>query len=209
MLTLPANSEIPPRGRLSRKVRRFMALLCDMRNSERSILHNRILCNARNLAGMKKPESPRRARRRAMLIKLLDEFGGPAQVARETGTPKSHFSALVAGERGLGDALAAKLEGVYNKPEGWFDSDGGIEGPPGRPGNQNALTERLVALEIAVEGLAPELRSVGRDALRKWASEDASASETASTLEALAAASRALATQKKPNGASGPLGKVA
>lgn len=80
-----------------------------MRNSERSILHNQILCNARNLAGMKKPESPRRARRRAMLIKLLDEFGGPAQVARETGTPKSHFSALVAGERGLGDALAAKL----------------------------------------------------------------------------------------------------
>jgi len=75
---------------------------------------------------------------------------------------------------------------------------------------QNALTESMVALELAVDGLAPELRSVGRDALRKWAGNDASASETAGTLAALTKASQALATQKKPHGAgSSPLGKAA
>ena len=42
-------------------------------------------------------------------------------MARETGTPKSHFSAMTGGKRGLGDALAAKLEGIYGKPAGWFD----------------------------------------------------------------------------------------
>lgn len=52
---------------------------------------------------------------------LLAEFGGPAQVARESGTPKSHFSAMSAAKRGLGDDLAEKLETLYNKPAGWFD----------------------------------------------------------------------------------------
>lgn len=66
-------------------------------------------------------ETPRKKRRRLRLELLLREFGGAAQVARETGTPKSHISAMTSGARGLGDALAAKLEGIYNKPEGWFD----------------------------------------------------------------------------------------
>lgn len=70
---------------------------------------------------MEKIESPRRRRRRLRLDVLLQEAGGVAQVARETGTPKSHFSAMSAGNRGLGDALAAKLERVYGKPPGWFD----------------------------------------------------------------------------------------
>lgn len=76
-------------------------------------------------------------------------------------------------------------------------------------GHQNSLTEHMVALEIAVDGLAPELRTAGRDALRKWANTDASASEAAGTLEALSKATHAMATQKKPNGASGPFGKAA
>ncbi len=100
-----------------------MISLCDLRNSERSILHNSTLCKSLTLTGMEKPESFRRARRRAKLALLLDEFGGPAQVARETETPKSHFSAMTAGKRGLGDELAAKLEAAYNKPPGWFDAD--------------------------------------------------------------------------------------
>lgn len=74
---------------------------------------------------------------------------------------------------------------------------------------QNALTEHLVALEIAVGALAPILRTAGQDALRKWASKDASASDTAAALEGLAIATRSMSTQKKPNGASGPLGKAA
>lgn len=64
---------------------------------------------------------------------LLEEFGGAAQVARESGTPKSHFSAMTSGARGLGDALASKLETLYAKPEGWFDlplDDAAAGAPP-------------------------------------------------------------------------------
>lgn len=98
-----------------------MVLLCDLRNSERSILHNQSACKSLTLWGMKKAESPRRVRRRARLVLLLSECGGAAQVARETGTPKTYISAIVNGTRGLGDKLAAKFEHEYNKPEGWFD----------------------------------------------------------------------------------------
>lgn len=69
-----------------------------------------------------KIESPRRIRRKAKLIALIAEVGGAAQVARESGTPKSHLSAMVSGVRGLGDQLSEKLEKLYNKPSGWFDS---------------------------------------------------------------------------------------
>ena len=72
---------------------------------------------------MEKVESPRRLRRRLRLQELLGEFGGAAQVARESGTPKSHFSAMISGSRGLGDGLAAKLEDLYGKPAGWFDEN--------------------------------------------------------------------------------------
>ncbi len=98
-----------------------MVLLCDLRNSERSILHNQSACKSLTLWGMKKAESPRRVRRRARLVLLLSECGGAAQVARETGTPKTYISAIVNGTRGLGDKLAAKFEHEYDKPEGWFD----------------------------------------------------------------------------------------
>ena len=64
---------------------------------------------------MKKAESPRRVRRRARLVLLLSECGGAAQVARETGTPKTYISAIVNGTRGLGDKLAAKFEHEYDK----------------------------------------------------------------------------------------------
>lgn len=84
-------------------------------------MHTEKLCKSRTLLAMDETESPRRKRRRQRLELLLKEFGGAAQVARESGTPKSHFSAMVSSTRGLGDALAAKLEGLYNKPEGWFD----------------------------------------------------------------------------------------
>lgn len=67
------------------------------------------------------PESPRRIRRRERLKLLLAEEGGPAEVARIVDTPRSHFSAITGGSRGLGDALAAKLEKAFNKPAGWFD----------------------------------------------------------------------------------------
>lgn len=71
---------------------------------------------------VEKTESPRRQRRKMQLVSLIEEHGGASQVARESGTPKSHLSAMVAGRRGVGDELAKKLEGIYAKPEGWFDA---------------------------------------------------------------------------------------
>ena len=71
---------------------------------------------------VEKLESPRRQRRKMQLVSLIAEYGGASQVARESGTPKSHLSAIVAGRRGVGDELAKKLEGIYAKPEGWFDA---------------------------------------------------------------------------------------
>lgn len=72
---------------------------------------------------MEKVESHRRVRRKNKLTALILEVGGAAQLARESGTPKTHISAMLAGRRGLGDTLAGKLESLYAKPEGWFDAD--------------------------------------------------------------------------------------
>jgi hypothetical protein len=87
-------------------------------------------------------ESPRRARRRARLVTLLKEAGGPAQAERDTGTKKSHFSAMLSGRRGLGDDLAAKLEQHYKKPTGWFDAEDAPAGWP-FPGIDSNRFERL------------------------------------------------------------------
>lgn len=65
--------------------------------------------------------SPRKIRRQERLITLLNMHGGATQVALESGTPKSHISAIVNGKRGMGDQLAAKLERRYGKVSGWFD----------------------------------------------------------------------------------------
>ena len=68
-------------------------------------------------------ESIRRARRREKLRALLKDNGGAAAVAREVSTPKSYFSAILAGDRGLGDDLAEKLEVYFALPPGWFDQE--------------------------------------------------------------------------------------
>jgi hypothetical protein len=69
--------------------------------------------------------SIRRARRQKKLDVLVRELGGVTQAALLSGTPKSHFSAMLAGRRGVGDALAQKLEVIAEKPAGWFDSEDG------------------------------------------------------------------------------------
>jgi hypothetical protein len=74
---------------------------------------------------LEKSESPRRKRRRLKLGELVDANGGASRVAERSGTPKSHLSALLSASRGLGDQLAEKLEKLYDKPRGWFDTDPG------------------------------------------------------------------------------------
>lgn len=94
-------------------------------------------------------DSPRQVRRRENLQRLLDENGGAAQVAREVSTPKTHFSAILAGRRGLGDLLAQKLERHFDKPAGWIDSD---------LTDQTALPVEISELAAEAAALPPELR---------------------------------------------------
>lgn len=77
-------------------------------------------------------DSIRQARRRAALQILIDEAGGVTALEDLTGTPKSHFSAIMGGRRGVGDALAAKLEKATGRPAGWMDRDTGGLTPKAR-----------------------------------------------------------------------------
>ncbi len=65
--------------------------------------------------------STRHLRRQANLERLIEEVGGPTQLALLAETPKTHISALRRGSRGIGDGLAAKLEQACDKPPGWMD----------------------------------------------------------------------------------------
>ncbi|MGM9487915.1 hypothetical protein [Ideonella sp. YS5] len=66
-------------------------------------------------------DSPRQNQRRAQLQRLIEEAGQAADLSRLSGTPNTHLSAILAGRRGIGDQLAAKLEAVMGKPAGWMD----------------------------------------------------------------------------------------
>ena len=101
---------------------------------------------------MEKVESPRRVRRRLRLQELIEANGGAAQVARESGTPKTHFSAMLAGKRGLGDELAEKLERLYTKPEGWFDTTPMVA--TGQAHSSNVAALSVDTLESHREGLS-------------------------------------------------------
>lgn len=92
--------------------------------------------------------SPRQLRRRENLRKLIEANGGQAQVALEIGTPKSHLSAILAGRRGVGDALAQKIEQHFDLPAGWFDE----------AGESASLSPELASLAAAVEQLSPKWR---------------------------------------------------
>lgn len=66
-------------------------------------------------------DSPRQENRRRQLEKLIQEAGSAADLARISGTPKTHISAIQARRRGIGDELAAKWEALMDKPAGWMD----------------------------------------------------------------------------------------
>lgn len=72
---------------------------------------------------MEKESSHRQQRRRSRLAALFRDVAKAADVAQEVGTPASYFSAILAGKRGLGDSVAAKIERAYDLGEGWFDKD--------------------------------------------------------------------------------------
>jgi DNA-binding transcriptional regulator YdaS (Cro superfamily) len=54
---------------------------------------------------------------------VIREAGGASALAALIGTPKSHISAMQSGARGMGDALAAKIERKTERPVGWMDEE--------------------------------------------------------------------------------------
>lgn len=142
-----------------------------MRNTVASIVRNEAVCNTPNLLNVKF-DSPRHRRRRLNLLALIAEEGGVTSLARLVGTPKSHLSAMSTGERGMGDALAAKIEEKCGKPPGWLDADPEAE-PSTRVAQLVALPRDLSPVELVMRigALLAPLDELSRenavDALKK------------------------------------------
>lgn len=106
-----------------------------------------------------KIRSVRHLRRRARLDLLVTEAGGTTALAQLVGTPKSHISAMQAGNRGVGDNLAAKLESKMDKPPGWMDQGGEL--------SEEALEYGLLFDAITDEDQKQQARAVIGALLRK------------------------------------------
>ena len=148
--------------------------------------------------GMSKEKytGPRVQRRLHWLKVLVAEGGGPTSVGAAVGTPPSHISAMTAGRRGVGDALADSLESAFGRPNGWMDRPiPEAEAPLGNPiseASKPTLAQALEVVALEVGRLPPLVQSAGRDALTKWAAGNASAEQTAAVLAALAQAAAKL-----------------
>ena len=143
-------------------------------------------------------DSPRQNLRRAQLQKLVEEAGHAADLSRLSGTPKTHLSAILAGRRGIGDQLAAKLENVMGKPAGWMDQmDGAAAAYPAgypaaaatvlqarepAPGTPGELAAALDAVARATATLGPVERRQVAALLSLLAEEPAARQQTCAAL---------------------------
>ena len=139
-------------------------------------------------------DSPRQNQRRAQLQKLIEEAGHAADLSRLSGTPKTHLSAILAGRRGIGDQLAAKLEAVMGKPAGWMDQAAAPTYPPATatatvlkasepaPPAHNALADALETVARMASRLGPVERRQVAALLSLLAEEPASAEATCAAL---------------------------
>jgi phage repressor protein C with HTH and peptisase S24 domain len=59
--------------------------------------------------------------RLANLKRLKQEVGTLAALAREADTSAAHLGQILNGVRGMGDALARKIEANFGRPVGWMD----------------------------------------------------------------------------------------
>lgn len=61
--------------------------------------------------------------RKTNILKLYEQHGGPAGLARKVGTSESYLSQITSdkGTRNIGDQLARKIEKALALPRGWMD----------------------------------------------------------------------------------------
>lgn len=67
--------------------------------------------------------SIRNTRRRENLRRLVEVNGGVNECARLIKTPASHLSAILAGNAGIGDKLALKIEKAFGLHDGALDKN--------------------------------------------------------------------------------------
>lgn len=131
-----------------------------------------------------KYQGPRLARRQHWLKVLVSEHGGPAKVGAEIATPPSHVSAMIAGTRGVGDALADRIEEAFDKPNGWLDQpievrSGEKERPP------VTLKEALAFQQKLLDGLSPLDRQIAQAALRHFLDQPKDVEDVLKRLESI------------------------
>jgi plasmid maintenance system antidote protein VapI len=100
-----------------------------------------------------KISSARHLRRREKLQALVEEAKSASNLAALASTPKTHISALLKGNRGVGDELAAKLESVMEKPPGWMDAADEVDQ------RRAALSDEALAVGALFDSLEPEARA--------------------------------------------------
>lgn len=71
----------------------------------------------------KTPTGDRYSRRRARLLDMIRALGGEAEFSYAYGMPRSHIRAILSGERRISEDLAARLERLAGKPDGWMDTE--------------------------------------------------------------------------------------
>lgn len=105
--------------------------------------------------------SPRNIRRRANFQRLVDGGGGVNEVARLISSPPSHVSAILAGNAGIGDKLAAKIERAFFLAPGALDNDPGKAAPiPEIDQISAALGRMYLAKRISQEEVASLLQQL-------------------------------------------------
>lgn len=99
-----------------------------------------------------KGERPFRKARRDRLALLIEEAGNATQLALVSGTPKTHISAMLAGDKGIGDTICTKFESQFDKPLGWMDTPVKVDG--------DGIDWHTLAVQVAMGHAKADVRSL-------------------------------------------------
>ena len=110
----------------------------------------------------------------------------PTDLSTRVGGRYTYWRDLLGGKKSFGEKIARKIEDKLSLPRGSLDEDSGVKAPLRQALHANSLTEHMVALEIALDGLPPILQVSGRDVLAKWVRGELDARKAAADLDELA-----------------------
>lgn len=109
-----------------------------------------------------------------------------SELSARVGGRYTYWRDLLGGKKSFGEKIARKIEDKLGLPRGSLDEDSDVRAPMHQVVHANSLTEHMVALEIALDGLPPILQVSGRDVLLKWVRGEIEARKAAADLDELA-----------------------